>query len=625
MEKYLRLDSAAIDAINLLPRADHPSEFGSIYGVLNRCKTKMGSRLLERWLREPLIDHHEIGRRLDIVETLLNNTVVRNTLVESTLKGVPDLEVIINRLRRKKNVGLSEVYRLYTFCKVMPKFESCLSALIEGCSEEKPETAAIIREKYLIPMESLNAKFGKYQALVEHVIDMNKLPDFMINPAHSPELQDLRDEADELDREAHRLLQEGRDTWASFTDLKLERNQQHGYIFRTTRLDDERQLRANSKSVIILSMLKNGVHLTSSKLQSVADRVMSIEREYKAKQVDIVAQAVDTASTYLPVSEAASTLVAEIDVLSSFATVAALSPSAYCRPTVLEKGGGILKMHGARHPCVELMDGVDFIANNYELIRGESNFQIITGPNMGGKSTYIRAIGCVVAMAQVGSFVPCDAAEISAVDCILARVGAGDAVQKGISTFMAEMLEASVILQSATSDSLIIIDELGRGTSTADGFGLAWAISDYIVSVLKCSCLFATHFFELTSLESKKSGVRNKHVSVHTTENEITMLYGVVDGPCTASYGCNVAKMAGFPQAVINEAKRKIAALESTDKDNEDIQKLRRTAAEVMDNFVKLSPISVSQNDFCTAVNALCPAEDMDGSEVEKTGVKMKK
>jgi DNA mismatch repair protein MSH2 len=262
-----------------------------------------------------------------------------------------------------------------------------------------------------------------------------------------------------------------------------------------------------------------------------------------------VKSAVNTAKTYLPIIEAACTLISELDVLSSFATIAALSPEVYSRPNLLplsEDGKGkplsggestegapapegetsgaegeaskepkprVISLVAARHPCVELMDDVEFIPNNYQLETHLSNFQIITGPNMGGKSTYIRAIGSIVCLAQIGCYVPAQSATISLVDSILARVGAGDATQKGISTFMAEMLEASVLLETATFNSLIIIDELGRGTSTFDGFGLAWAIAEYISSKINCFCFFATHFHEITALEKHHRNIKNVHVS----------------------------------------------------------------------------------------------------------------
>jgi DNA mismatch repair protein MSH2 len=175
-------------------------------------------------------------------------------------------------------------------------------------------------------------------------------------------------------------------------------------------------------------------------LERLADRYRDIDEEYKRQQAGLVTKAVGTATTYLPVAEAAAAIVAELDVLTSFATAAALAPGEYVRPIVQPTGGGVIKLHEARHPCVELMEGVDFIPNDYDMQRGSSSFQIITGPNMGGKSTFIRGIGSIIVMAQVGSFVPCASAEFSAVDCILARVGAGDAVQKGVSTFMAEMV-----------------------------------------------------------------------------------------------------------------------------------------------------------------------------------------
>jgi DNA mismatch repair protein MSH2 len=287
--------------------------------------------------------------------------------------------------------------------------------------------------------------------------------------------------------------------------------------------------------------------------------------EYNAEQQGLLRQALEVARTFVPVCESASRLVSEMDVLRSFAYAANgnLGAELYSCPTILPREAGVINMKECRHPCLELLEDVAFIKNSYQLKRGESHFQIITGPNMGGKSTYIRQIGCIVFLAQIGSFVPCgDDCEISIVDSILARVGAGDAQMKGVSTFMAEMLEASVILDSVTENSLVIVDELGRGTSTYDGFGLAWAISEHMATQVKCYAMFATHFHELTELEHQVSGVVNKHVSAKIDDTSITMLYDVRNGPCKRSFGIHVAELAGFPQEVLQVAKRKLDELE---------------------------------------------------------------
>jgi len=616
LNSFMKLDSAAAEAVNLLPHISHPSKYGSIFGVLNRCKTKMGQRLLERWLRQPLLDDVEINKRLDVVQIFTSSAVARNRLLEGPLHNLPDLELIISKME-KKNAGLSEIFRIYLFTKCIPRIVSILEEFIELSSssqingEDYTAMSEVVRDRYLSPLSRVCNKFELYQQLVEHVLDMSQLPDLYVSAQHDEVLQELKEELEGLAPEAEKVLMEAQ---GHFISTKLDIDPIHGYSLRLSKPTEERELKSANKKYQIITIQKNGVHFTTPTLRTLGERLRAVESSYKTLQQEVVRKAVETAATYLPVVESACYLISELDVLLSFATVAALSPDPYVRPRILPRGEGIIRFKEARHPCVELMDDMRFIANDYELQRDISGFQIITGPNMGGKSTYLRGVGSIVVMAQIGSFVPCSEAEFSVVDCVLARVGAGDAVQRGVSTFMAEMLEAAVILRTATPDSLIIIDELGRGTSTFDGFGLAWAISEYIASKLRCLCLFATHFHELTALDKDHTGIANKHVTAEIDDNKVKMLYRVQSGPCTQSFGVHVARTAGFPASVLQEAKRKADQLEQVGQDEEDpkITNAKRACMEdTMNAFCEVEVNKLSATEVKNKLKDMFPSYNL--------------
>ncbi|KAI0746952.1 DNA mismatch repair protein [Daedaleopsis nitida] len=569
LSQYMRLDASALRALNL---TEAPGNIGSnknttLFGLLNKCKTAQGSRLLGSWLKQPLVNRHEILKRQSLVEAFFEDANTRRTLQDDYLKLMPDMHRICKRFQ-KSIASLEDVVRVY---QAVLKLEG-LIATIDGMETNSDEQKVLLEEIYLAKFREYEGSLSKYSEMVQQTLDLDELENhnFVIKPDYDARLQELAEKLaevrDGLDAEHHKV--------GTAVDLDLdkklhlENSQQYGYCFRVTK-NDWKLLQNEPRKYIELGTMKSGVFFTTRTLKELSTEYSELTERYTRTQSGLVKEVVNIASTYTPVLEAWNNVIAHLDVIVSMAHVAVNAPETYVKPEILEKGSGSLVLNEARHPCLEVQDDISFIPNDVEMIKDESEFQIITGPNMGGKSTYIRQVGVIALMAQTGSYVPCASARIPIFDSILCRVGAGDSQLKGISTFMAEMLETATILRSASKDSLIIIDELGRGTSTYDGFGLAWAISEHIASQIHAFCLFATHFHELTALDQQIKHVKNLHVVAHVSDSEdgsrdrdITLLYKVEPGVCDQSFGIHVAELANFPENVVKLARKKADELE---------------------------------------------------------------
>lgn len=573
LSQYMKLDAAALRALNLMPGPRDGSKTMSIYGLLNNCKTPLGSRLLAQWLKQPLMSLVEIEKRQVLVEAFVNDTELRQSLQEEHLRSIPELYRLAKKFQRK-TANLEDVVRMYQVVIRLPGFIEAFESVMDETYKDA------LDEAYTGKLRDLSNKLGKLAEMVETTIDLDALDrhEFIIKSEYDDRLRVIRGRLDKLqyDMEVeHRKV--GKDLNQDIEKkLFLENHRVHGYCFRLTRT--EASAIRNKPTYQEISTQKNGVYFTTKHLASMRRDHDQLSQSYNSTQSGLVNEVVMVAASYVPVIEQLAAILSHLDVIVSFAHTSVHAPTAYVRPKMHTRGTGDTILSEARHPCMECQDDITFITNDVELRRDSSRFLIITGPNMGGKSTYIRTMGCIALMAQIGCFVPCTEAELTIFDCILARVGASDSQLKGVSTFMAEMLETANILKSATRDSLIIIDELGRGTSTYDGFGLAWAISEEIVSRIGAFGGFATHFHELTALSDKfPDAVKNLHVVAFVGDEqkitngddekmmkrrEVTLLYRVEPGVSDQSFGIHVAELVRFPQKVINMARRKAEELE---------------------------------------------------------------
>ena len=575
--RHMRLDGAALRALHVLKEqgggassvgSAQPDTGFSLYALLNRCKTPMGKRLLHRWLKQPLVDVAAINARLDVVSALASDPELRDALRNGTLRALPDVERLARKLERQA-VSLQDLCRLYQASCALPVLAAALG-------RHEGQFAAVLDSQFAQPLNEAHGaeQLAKFEGLIEAAVDLDKVPDeYLIVATYDTQLAELDADKQQLDEDIQTAFAEAARALGLEKDkvLKLDHSPQLGWFLRLTKKEEASVRDVLQARFVQLEARKDGVKFTSKALKKASDARTALGRQYAQQQKALVTRVVDVAASYSDLFLQAAGVLAQLDVLAAFADVAATSPVAYVRPVLhpaaSSPGGGgqpdMLRLMRCRHPCVEARGSGEYVPNDCLMAQGTSFFHVITGPNMGGKSTYLRSVAVCVLLAQCGCFVPCDEAELTVRDAIFCRVGAGDCTLRGVSTFMAEMLEAASILRCATHKSLVIIDELGRGTSTCDGLGLAWAIAQHLADVVQAPTVFATHFHEMTQLTGA-SGVVNSHVSAAADEakRQLTMLYALRPGPCDQSFGIHCAEFARFPASVVDAARVKAAELE---------------------------------------------------------------
>uniref|UniRef100_A0AAG5DF98 DNA mismatch repair proteins mutS family domain-containing protein n=1 Tax=Anopheles atroparvus TaxID=41427 RepID=A0AAG5DF98_ANOAO len=546
-KRYVHLDAAAVSALNLFPKPGTPINsnafrWHSVLGVLDRCRTPQGHRLMAQWIKQPLRDYEMIKDRHDIVECLVDDSSVRAELYNNHLKKLPDILLALKRLLRRK-ASLQDIFRLYQVVLRMPKILLLLDSL--------PSNVAV-RNILYDPVKDILGDLKLFKSMVEQIIDLEAVErgEYMVKATFDSQLEERKEEMDAVESKMKRRLASvasdiGLEAGSS---IKLEYVSHHGFHFRIM-IKDEPLIRKNN-SYRILDAVNRGVRFTTHSLSELSEKFSELKEAYEEQQQTIVAEVVRVAAGYVEPWTMLNNQIAQLDCLVSFAVSAVSAPIPYVRPTMHRDGPNVLKLSQIRHPCLELQEDVNFIANDAMFDEQDATMYIITGPNMGGKSTFIRSVGVAVLMAHVGAFVPCDKADISIMDSILGRVGADDNLSKGLSTFMVEMIETAGIVRGASSKSLVIIDELGRGTSTYEGCGIAWSIAEWLAKESKCFTLFATHFQEITELATYVPNVKNSHMEAIVDGERLTLLYQVKPGIMEKSFGIQVAKLANFPPAV---------------------------------------------------------------------------
>ncbi len=534
---FLELDKECIKNLELVETIRNKDRQNSLLGFMDKTKTAMGSRLLKSYIISPSIDKNEIIKRQNLVEKLMTEFLLKSELKEY-LYEIYDLERLTGKVVCS-NLNARDLLQLKTSIKVIPDINNILETL----GEEKIET---FNELYLILENS-----------IKDDVPLTVKDGGIIKEGYDKEVDELRS-----------IKSGGKDFISNFEreekertgikGLKIGYNKVFGYYIEVPKgqiSQVKEEFHYDRKQTI-----SNCERYITPLLKEKENLILNAEEKLNTLEYDIFCKIKEEVKRYIPKLQKASAKIAFYDVMQSFATIA--EEHNFVKPTINENS--TVEIIKGRHPVVESVINTEYIDNDI-IMNENTNILIITGPNMSGKSTYMREFGIIVILNQIGSFVPATKCNLPVFDKIFTRIGASDDLVGGESTFMVEMKESAYALANATKNSLILFDELGRGTSTYDGMSLAGSIIDYIATKIRCKTLFSTHYHELTDMENKLPGIHNVHVSIDETNGDITFLHKVMDGAVDKSYGINVAKLANLPHEVIKKANELLKEYEEKD------------------------------------------------------------
>lgn len=544
INEFMEIESNTRKNLELTRNLSTNNKENTLISILDEADTVMGSRMIHDWLERPLIDRDKINRRLDIVDGFYEDSILSRN-VSNLLDSVYDLERLLAKISYKR-ANARDLISLKNSIKEMPKLKHVLADstnnLIKNLGLNLPDVEDI------------------YELINKSIVDeppINITEGGIIKSQYDKDLDNLKEMADTAEDKLIEYESKQREL-TGIKNLKVIFNKNNGYSIEVTKSNIDKI----DQSYIRKQTLKNQERYTTEELENISSLILNGKEKINLLEYELFNKIVENILNSTLRLQSLSKMIANIDSLNSFAKIA--HKYSYCKPNITESNE--ISIIEGRHPVIEInLDENEFIANDTNIGQNDNLIQIITGPNMAGKSTYMRQMALIIIMAQIGSFVPAKSAEIGICDKIFTRIGASDNISKGESTFMLEMNEVSNIIKNSTKKSFVILDEVGRGTSSDDGLSIAMALVEYLSKHKKVKTVFATHFHELTVLESELKNVRNLKIEILEENNNLIFLRKISRGKSDRSYGIEVAKLSGLPDEILENAKNIMEKLANED------------------------------------------------------------